>query len=157
MAFLWAVIRTIGILAASILLLPCAARAQESSQELEAAWIQLSDENIECATFYSIVGRCMESADDKSISKRATKAVRTMLDRAVKFTAQAKMKSETVDARQRLAIESMGVEIGKDCRNVTILAAEYGKACLSLFEDPTAREIQVIREQMGIVAPTKAH
>jgi hypothetical protein len=132
-----------------LLIALCAvAHAQEPSPEVEAAWTQLSDEHIECAELYRIVGICMESAEDKSLSERAMATRAEMLERATRLTAKAKMKFETIDARETVAQDSLSAEMGKDCRNLSVLLAKYGKTCRSLFEDPTTREIQVIREQL---------
>jgi hypothetical protein len=139
--------RVLAVAIASIALC-AAALAQESSPEVEAAWIQLSDEHIECAELYRIVGICMESADDKSVSERAMAMHSAMLERATTLTAKAKMKFETVDARETLAQDSLAAEIGKDCRNRSIILAKHGKTCRNLYENPAAREIEVIREQL---------
>ena len=110
MASLSAVIRTIGILAASNLLLPVRLARRNPTLELEAAWIQLSDENIECAAFYSIVGRCRMKVRQmtKAFPNGQRRPYGTMLDRAVKFTAQAKMKSEKLMRANNSAINRWG-------------------------------------------------
>jgi hypothetical protein len=134
--------------AVALMTLCSVARAQESSPEVEAAWIQLSDEHIECAELYRIVGICMESADDKSLSEQAMTIQGAMLERATTLTAKAKMKFETINARVTLAQQSLAGEIGKDCRNLSILLAKHGKACRDLYENPAEREIEVIRDQL---------
>jgi hypothetical protein len=140
-------------LALALVALCTVARAQESTSEVEAAWINLSDEHIQCVTFYSIIGVCQEKYD-KILAERAHSSATVMLERAVTITARAKMKFETVDARLKLYQASMLEELGKDCRNETILLAEYGKTCRTLFENPDARELQLIREQLNLSAPT---
>ncbi len=129
-----------ALLGAFIFVALCAvAHAQESSLEAEAAWGRLSDEHIECSEFYSVVMVCEEKANDKSLAERARRLQDTMLERTVRITAKAKMKFETIDARGKLSRDSMLAEIGKDCRNLSILLAKYGEACRSLFENPKLR------------------
>lgn len=97
-----------ALMSAIALVVLCAvARAGEPAPEEIAGWRQLSTEYIECVAFYSLVGICMEPADDKSLSERATKTQDTMLERAVRLTAKAKLKFETIDARSRLSTDSM--------------------------------------------------
>jgi hypothetical protein len=103
---------------------------------------------VECVAFYSLVGICIESADDKSLSERAMKTQDTMLERAVRVTAKAKLKFETIDARSKLSTDSMLGEIGKDCGNISILVAKYGKTCRRLFENPKLRELELITEEL---------
>jgi hypothetical protein len=91
----------------------------------------------------------MESANDKSLSERAMKTQDTMLERAVTMTAKAKLKFETIDARSKLFQSSMMEELGKDCRNISILLAKYGKTCQSLFENPKLRELELITEEFA--------
>jgi hypothetical protein len=139
--------------AITLVVLCAAARAQEPAPEEISAWRQLSAEQIECMAFYSLVGICMESADDKSLSEQAMKTRDTMLERAVTMTAKAKLKFETIDARSKLSTDSMLEEIGKDCGNISILVAKYGKTCRRLFENPKVREIELIAEEFAASAP----
>lgn len=139
-----------ALMSAIALVVLCAvARAQEPSPEEIAAWRQLSAEYIECVAFYSLVGICMESADDKSLSERAMKTQDAMLKRAVRLTAKAKLKFETIDARSKLSTDSMLEEIGKDCGNLSVLLAKHGKTCRRLFENPKLRELELITEELA--------
>ena len=143
-----------ALIGAIALVVLCAvARAGEPAPEEISAWRQLSAEYIECVAFYSIVGICMEPADDKSLSERAMKTQDTMLERAVRLTAKAKLKFETIDARSKLSTDSMLEEIGKDCGNLSILEAKYGKTCRRLFENPKVRELELIAEEFAASAP----
>lgn len=132
-------------------------RAEESAPEEIAAWRQLSNEHIECVAFYSLVGICMESPNDKSLSGRAMKMQGIMLERTVRLTAKAKLKFETIDARSKLSMGSMTGEIGKDCGNISILLAKYGKTCRSLFENPKLRELELITEKFDATRCRLAH
>jgi hypothetical protein len=139
-----------ALIGAIALVVLCAvARAGEPAPEEISAWRQLSAEYIECVAFYSIVGICMEPADDKSLSERAMKTQDTMLERAVRLTAKAKLKFETIDARSRLSTDSMLEEIGKDCGNLSVLLAKHGKTCRRLFENPKLRELELITEELA--------
>ena len=125
------------------------ARAGEPAAEEIAAWRQLSAEYIECVAFYSLAGICMEPADDKSLSERAMKTQDAMLERAVRLTAKAKLKFETIDARSKLSMDSMLEEIGKDCGNISVPLAKHGKTCRRLFENPKLRELELITEELA--------
>jgi hypothetical protein len=139
-----------ALMGALALVMLCAvARAQEPSPEEIAAWRQLSAEYVECVAFYSLVGICMESANDKSLSERAMKTQDAMLERAVRLTAKAKLKFETIDARSKLSMDSMLEEIGKDCGNISVLLAKHGKTCRRLFENPKLRELELITEELA--------
>ena len=143
-----------ALIGAIALVVLCAvARAQEPSPEEIAAWRQLSAEYVECTAFYSLVGICMEPADDKSLSERAMKTQDTMLERAVRLTAKAKLKFETIDARSKLSTDSMLEEIGKDCGNISVLLAKHGKTCRRLFENPKLRELELITEEFTASSP----
>ena len=70
-----------ALMGALALVVLCAvARAQEPSTEEYAAWRQLSDEYVECVTFYALVGICMESPNDKGLSERIMKTRDMMLE-----------------------------------------------------------------------------
>jgi hypothetical protein len=143
----------------ALLALCAIARAQEAlpkqdlTPEAEASLINLSDEHIECVSFYSTVMVCVEK-QDSGLAERAHNAANTMLDRAVTITEKAKMKFETIEARSKLYRDSMSDELGKDCRNLSILLEKYGKTCKSLFENPAARESDLLWEQLKMSPPT---
>jgi hypothetical protein len=139
-----------ALMGALALVMLCAvARAQEPAPEEYAAWRQLSDEYVECVTFYALVGICMESPNDKGLPERIMKTRDMMLERAVSLTAKAKLKFETIDARSKLSMDSMMGEIGKDCGNISIPLAKYGKTCRRLFENPKLRELELITEELA--------
>lgn len=137
-------------LAAFALVALCAvAHAGEPAPEETAAWRELQGEYLECVSFYSVVGICMESADNRDLSERARKIQDMMLKRAVTLTAKAKLKFETIDAGTKLSTNLMLEEIGKDCGNISIVLAKYGKTCRRLFENPKLRELELITEEVA--------
>jgi hypothetical protein len=92
---------------------------------------ELAGEHITCAGFFDISATCVGQSNT-SLQQRSESASKAMVERSYLMTKKAGMKIETIPARYKLKQNDMTKALGADCRNLSILIADYGESCRKL-------------------------
>lgn len=106
-----------------------------------AAFDNVSEEFITCASYFSIVSRALENSAEKETSTKYEKAMQSAIDYAL-IAAQEGRTMEMVQkvtlARFEMNMKDMTKEIEGNVSNISILTNKYAYRCKAVMENPEA-------------------
>jgi hypothetical protein len=121
------------VVLAIILAAAGAARADELSPRVKS---ELADRLAVCAGYFRIIAQCLARPTDTAERKQGAAAYRDSADKLTEVTT-ALVPFKTALAKQKLFLEDMKEEVGRDCGNISVLMAQHMKPCRQIQEDPS--------------------
>jgi hypothetical protein len=107
------------------------------------AFNEFSQENAQCAAFYSEIIHCFSGWGDARFNAEQRADYEKIRDAAAERQVLAGKKAGLSDkaevARSQLAMKSVLGEIDNDCVNISVILNKYGAFCKALIENPAQR------------------
>lgn len=105
-------------------------------QETIRAINNFAHEHAICFAYYTVGAECLATdTKSKDLSQKFRESAAAAYKYALGYGDVIGLSQKTLLARARMALEGMLDDMDKNCLNISVIAAKYGRTCRSLLEN----------------------